>query len=84
MVTPDNLDQILMALKYAGVVHAKFGDVEFHFAPEVSAVDETAPQLELVPVATGAARGEVIGGDIVKHPGYAALFTNPPQFRPAE
>lgn len=78
-----------MALKYAGARYAKFfpdGTLELvEFAPELPDGFETAPQIETAPAVDDLPHGEVIAGEVIKHPGYAALFTNtPPRFRPSE
>jgi hypothetical protein len=83
MVTTENLDQILFALKNAGVRRARFGDVEFEFEPEVPDDTETAPQTAPAPAVVDTP-APVINGNVIHHSGYAALFKDPPRFRPAE
>lgn len=78
MVTPENLHEVLMALKDAGVTRARFGDVELVFAPEVAEPLQVfdAPSAPQMP---GMHDVEVT------RPGYSALFgAQVPRFRPAE
>lgn len=82
MVTPENLDAVLFALKNAGVRRARFGDVEFEFEPELPEAP-TAPQIPVIPAVAESA--PVLNGAVIKHPHYAALFPDaPPRFLPAE
>ncbi len=77
MVSPDDLNQILMALKDAGATRAKLGPdyLEVEFAPSVE--DAAAPVS--TPTRTPTAAPVVEG-----RAGYTALFPGkPPGFTPA-
>ena len=84
MVTADNLYQILMALKDAGVSRAKIGDAEFEFERPVVEYDKQPAALSVISAPTPGPV-TVVGEAETKHPGYSSLFGDrAPRFAPAD
>ena len=69
VVTDENLHQVLMALKDAGVTHCRLGDAEFHFASELPEREAIEPPRQVViPVMPHSSPAPEMS------PGYASLF----------
>lgn len=80
MVTADNLSQILMALKDAGLEYARLGDCEFKFPVEVVAapVQEQTIVIDRLPAQTV----PDVRQPVEQRPGYARLFgDHAPRFK---
>ncbi len=74
----DELLQVLMVLKDAGVTRARLGDVEVEFA---RAEPDAPPEFTAVDARVAAS---AVDAAPVQHPGYHALFGgNPPTFKAA-
>ena len=81
MVTADNLTQILMALKDAGVSRARLGECEFEFPVEVE------PEQPTQTVVIDRIPGQTVPDQrqpVEQRPGYARLFGELPRFKTAE
>ena len=87
VITDENLYTVLMALKDAGVVRARFGDVELDFAPEVTppAVNDVPRVISITGSTASAPQTSDFTSPTAIKPGYSRLFgANPPRFSPAE